>query len=656
MQFQKESHKGISEYAMSFHHYMNEALFNERWGYYSTGTVDIGKGKDFITYAENYAPILAERCFKAWLGMVVEKELTREEPFYVYEFGAGTGILASVFLKYVHGMSVRFPDTEWPQFFNVLRYQIAEISPALKKRQTDLLARYIELEKVAIHLTDARKTENTLPKGPGIVLSNELIDAMPTQKLQLVYDASTQTMTPNVMLVAATIPERILRGMIQGENCEARLEQYKKDMLEKEKRWGLPDSVIHFLRKENRWIVKKTDMQNLLPKFSDDVVMSEWPAPLTLLNPKEKHRVEEMLERQKGYIKAMMQRRGKSQVIFYLHTSLFDYQAQIPTFLTKGFVLTIDYAFNGFEYLFNLVNGAIDVKTFSKKHGGKSPLTFPGQLDITMPINFSDIDVIGEKHELKTIFFGTQDELGGIRMNDAFKVLIQAFNITSSKCSAYLLEGMRASVSVAHHDMRLFEESIFEVVEPYQKFQEGRSWIHLQKIFDWMEKQNYRRTNRACVSDVQTLLFGPTASGSNIGAMTDGFYQAWRSNHALSFSNLNAQQIIEVFNKFFFYKEIIQNGVYSEILLRMLADTIYSTDLPKAAEYMSVMKPFFIEMSKSILITYPHLNRSIISEKRLLDFNFITYSGRTEKSELTMTLDAAEEALANTHEMALTKK
>jgi SAM-dependent MidA family methyltransferase len=156
--------------------YIDRVLYGQQ-GYYSAGKVKFGP--DFITYAEKWAPFLANRFYLAWSYMDCLKT------FNIYEFGAGTGKMARRILDYVHGRAELEPNSEWPNFYKSLKYIIGEISPELLKLQKVELNDYLLQNKVELYQSDARVVDDKLPRGPGVVVSNELIDAFPPQEITI---------------------------------------------------------------------------------------------------------------------------------------------------------------------------------------------------------------------------------------------------------------------------------------------------------------------------------------------------------------------------------------------------------------------------------------------------------------------------------------
>lgn len=163
--------------------YVDRVLYGPQ-GYYTSGKVKFGP--NFVTYAEKWAPYLADRFYLAWLA------LGRLETFHIYEFGAGTGKMARRILDYVQGRAELEPDSEWPYFYKSVKYIIGEISPALLKLQKAELNDYLLQNKIELYQSDARSVDDKLPRGPGIVVTNELIDIFLRRKLLLLMKGYLQ--------------------------------------------------------------------------------------------------------------------------------------------------------------------------------------------------------------------------------------------------------------------------------------------------------------------------------------------------------------------------------------------------------------------------------------------------------------------------------
>ena len=141
-----------------FSRYMELALYAPGLGYYTAGSHKLGEGGDFVT-APELTPLFAR---------TLARQLAQLLPLTggtVYEFGAGSGILAADLLDALRQLDV-LP----------VRYRIMELSPDLRARQQALLA--------ARH-PDLLERIDWLEQWPeqfdGVVLGNEVLDAMPCE-------------------------------------------------------------------------------------------------------------------------------------------------------------------------------------------------------------------------------------------------------------------------------------------------------------------------------------------------------------------------------------------------------------------------------------------------------------------------------------------
>lgn len=141
---------------LSFARFMELALYAPRLGYYSGGAAKLGKDGDFTT-APEMSPL-----FGATLAQLVGELLQQTAP-QVMEFGAGTGRLAFDFLSecQLSGIAVE-------------RYYIVEVSGELRARQEELLKNFPQV--VWLQQMPAAFS--------GVVLGNEVLDAMPVQIVQ----------------------------------------------------------------------------------------------------------------------------------------------------------------------------------------------------------------------------------------------------------------------------------------------------------------------------------------------------------------------------------------------------------------------------------------------------------------------------------------
>lgn len=145
---------------ISFHDFMETALYYPDLGYYMVPKDKIGKKGDFYT-SSNLGPV-----FGAMIGRQLEEmwRLTDENEFTVVEYGAGTGVLCHDILDYLKDNS---------GLYDRLHYAIIEKSPAMREKEKTHLQ-----EKVSWY-----NTIEDLPDITGCILSNELIDNFPAHQV-----------------------------------------------------------------------------------------------------------------------------------------------------------------------------------------------------------------------------------------------------------------------------------------------------------------------------------------------------------------------------------------------------------------------------------------------------------------------------------------
>ena len=162
----KRLHEAIHEHGgwLPFDAFMALALYAPGLGYYARSSRQFGAmpsmGSDFVT-APELSPL-----FAAALAVQVRQALAASDTREVIEFGAGSGALAEGLLDALGA--------------GCQRYAIVELSAALRERQTARLARFagkvVWLERLPENIH-------------GVVLGNEVLDAMPVQLLH--FDGDT---------------------------------------------------------------------------------------------------------------------------------------------------------------------------------------------------------------------------------------------------------------------------------------------------------------------------------------------------------------------------------------------------------------------------------------------------------------------------------
>ncbi len=150
---------------LPFDRFMAMALYEPGLGYYANSSPKFGQmpegaagqGSDFVT-APELSPL-----FGATLARQVAQALTATGTDEVWEFGAGTGALALQLLDALDALG------QAPR-----RYTIVDLSGTLRERQQATLARHAG----RVHWADQ------LPERfDGVVVGNEVLDAMPVQLL-----------------------------------------------------------------------------------------------------------------------------------------------------------------------------------------------------------------------------------------------------------------------------------------------------------------------------------------------------------------------------------------------------------------------------------------------------------------------------------------
>ncbi|MBL0386405.1 SAM-dependent methyltransferase [Tumebacillus sp. ITR2] len=159
-----------SEGRVTFAEFMGTALYHPTAGYYNRQEMTIGEGGDFYTSPmvhPIFGACIARQVFQLWV------ELGRPASFMLLEMGAGVGQLAVDLLRTVAGAN--------PGFFAAIQYVIVEQGAHLRERQKSNLHEHGFTEKVTWY-----ETLDEVPgqgEREGVILSNELFDALPVHRL-----------------------------------------------------------------------------------------------------------------------------------------------------------------------------------------------------------------------------------------------------------------------------------------------------------------------------------------------------------------------------------------------------------------------------------------------------------------------------------------
>ena len=157
--------------ALDFSRFMHLALYAPGLGYYAAGKTKLGAAGDFIT-APELSPLFG-RCLARQCAQVL-RTLPHGD---ILEAGGGSGALAVSLLSELETLNT-LPAT----------YFIIEVSADLRARQKERIKQDLP------HLYDRVRWLETLPKHgfKGIVLANELLDALPVERFHVSANGVTQ--------------------------------------------------------------------------------------------------------------------------------------------------------------------------------------------------------------------------------------------------------------------------------------------------------------------------------------------------------------------------------------------------------------------------------------------------------------------------------
>ena len=183
---------------ISFHDFMQMALYTPQLGYYTANKHKIGKKGDFIT-----APVLSllfSHTFARQFATLLPK--LGKQPVII-EFGAGTGHFAAECLCYLQKIN-QLPSS----------YYIIELSPDLRSMQQSLLQKTIPEYYNNIHWLESLPDK----KCNAIVFANEVLDAMPVELFKYADNKISQLMVEYAngqfqLVENADIPERLLTAV-----------------------------------------------------------------------------------------------------------------------------------------------------------------------------------------------------------------------------------------------------------------------------------------------------------------------------------------------------------------------------------------------------------------------------------------------------------
>jgi SAM-dependent MidA family methyltransferase len=154
---------------INFERFMEMALYEPGLGYYSAGSSKLGAGGDFVTAPE--VSSLFSRC----LATQCSEILQHVSGGSILELGAGSGVMAADLLNEL-GAQGALPE----------RYFILEVSADLRERQQALVR-----ERAPAHAARVEWLDRLPEEFRGVVLANEVLDALPVQRFRIRGDQVT---------------------------------------------------------------------------------------------------------------------------------------------------------------------------------------------------------------------------------------------------------------------------------------------------------------------------------------------------------------------------------------------------------------------------------------------------------------------------------
>ncbi len=157
----------IDKGPISFHDFMEIALYYPDLGYYTSPKEKFGKEGDYFTapFITNvFGSMIAKQLEEMW-------KCTGEKEFTIIEYGAGSGTLCADILNHLKNNE---------QFYKRLNYCIIEKSKALRKQQDEFFRQSTDTEKIKW-----LDSISEMPSITGCVLANEVLDNFSVHKVIL---------------------------------------------------------------------------------------------------------------------------------------------------------------------------------------------------------------------------------------------------------------------------------------------------------------------------------------------------------------------------------------------------------------------------------------------------------------------------------------
>ena len=412
-------HQQAAQRFLTFEGYMDAALHDPLWGYY-TSRVVIGREGHFSTNPEKFSPHygrwLATLVLGAWEEMVAQAELDAHQPYNVIEFGAGNGRLAKDFLDAIDQAtsdprsSVR---QRWKAFSEVVSYRIYEISPLLRAKQAELLE-----GRAQVLAGDATRPQLALdrdfPDGVvGFVLSNELPDAFGVHKVVFSSDGEAR--------VALVLPrlQQCQSPQLTSE-LRARVVATDRDLRAS---FGIGDHA-------EDWYLDRTTFQDVMaafaplePQHRQQCLLGLWFREIYVDVSETPALAKHLSANALQYALALAAE--DSGITSYINLRAANFMRQLGASLSAGFVLTIDYGDSTCGLAKSARLGAFPFRIYfdGEDHIPRpnDPYLVPGTQDMTADVNFTDLAGAGREVGLEVIHFGHERAIVGADLHDVLQ-------------------------------------------------------------------------------------------------------------------------------------------------------------------------------------------------------------------------------------------
>lgn len=374
----------------TFSTYMDKALYDESFGYYTTGEVDF-KNHFWTAASEgnHLAQQMAIQCYELWVSMCASGDLKEDEPFHFVELGAGTGNFCCEFLTFLQGYCVGSRSLQKRTFWENLRYKIGEISPALRILQAERNQKFIANQKLEIAELNARDLKpSCFQNSVGIVFSNELPDTFPFQAIR------NREGTIEVMVLFPSIDKTLVKDDL--------LKKIEDQHTLYEKQFG------KFVTPHCGDLLFSAELFSELPKdVVAEVKMNHIWLPVEYFP--------EIAEHLAHQDEAFLLRLAYDE-IHTLNLNLPPFMERVSSILERGFAFTIDYGcpalhpkkLNQIRYF-----GDKERETIMEENYDKF-FCQTGKLDLTAFVNFTDLSTAGKVHGLIPMAFFRQTHLSAV--------------------------------------------------------------------------------------------------------------------------------------------------------------------------------------------------------------------------------------------------